>query len=91
MNLSDDRFYTMGNFHTYSFNRKLCFQARDSLFDCVDAQENGNKFRCPDQLYAYEMWCPPDFRRMHSHKRRKAKIDEQMYDPEWVDQVNRDK
>lgn len=91
MNLSDDRFYTMGNFHTYQYNKKLCFQARDSLFDCVDAQENGNKFRCPDQLYAYEMWCPPDFRRIHSHKRRKQQIDQEMYDPEWVERVNIEK
>ena len=93
MNLSDDRFHFMGNFHGYNFNRKLCFQARDTLFECVDdpATGNGNKFRCPDQLYAYEMWCPPDFRRVHSQKRSKDKIDAQLYDPEWVQKVNIDK
>jgi len=48
MSLSDDRFYTIGNFHHYQYNKKLCFQARDSFYDCVDQQENGNKFRCPD-------------------------------------------
>jgi hypothetical protein len=36
MNLSDDKFYMLGNFHAYQFNRKLCFQAQDQLFDCVD-------------------------------------------------------
>ena len=91
MSLSDDRFYLMGNAHGYGFNRKLCFQARDSLFDCVDDPNTGagNKFRCPDQLYAYEMWCPPDFRRIHSNMRRKNKIDAELYpDPEWINSVN---
>ena len=91
MNLSDERFHYLGNFHTYSFNKKLCFQARDSLYECVDQTENGNKFRCPDQLYAYEMWCPPDFRRIHSQKRRKDKMDAQIYDKEWVDKINYEK
>jgi hypothetical protein len=93
MSFTDDRFYFMGNSHGYNFNRKLCFQARDALFDCVDdsATGNGNKFRCPDQLYAYEMWCPADFRRIHSNMRRKNKIDEDMNDAEWVKKVNIDK
>ena len=79
MNLSDDRLNFIGNFHNYAWNRKLCFEARDTLFDCVDAQENSNKLRCPDQLYAYEMWCPPDFRKVHSANRRKEKIDTVLY------------
>ena len=93
MNLSDDRFFFMGNFHGYNFNRKLCFQARDSLFDCVDdpATGNGNKHRCPDQLYAYEMWCPTDFRRIHSAQRRKQKIDAELYTDDFVESVNIDK
>ncbi len=92
MSQSDDRFFFMGNAHGYNFNRKLCFQARDSLFDCVDSEAGaGNKYRCPDQLYAYEMWCPVDFRRVHSQIRRKNKIDSEMYDAEWVKKVNNDK
>jgi hypothetical protein len=93
MNLSDDRFFFMGNAHGYNFNRKLCFQARDSLFDCVDDPNtgNGNKYRCPDQLYAYEMWCPTDFRRIHSAQRRKQKIDAEIYDDDYVQKVNIDK
>ncbi len=83
----------MGNFHGAQFNRKLCFQARDGLYDCVDDPQtgNGNKYKCPDQLYAYEMWCPPDFRRIHSQRRRKDKIDAQLYDPDWVQSINIDK
>ena len=88
MTESSDRFFFMGNFHGYNFNRKLCFQARDTLYDCVDTHADGNKYKCPDQLYAYEMWCPPDFRRVHSQSRRKQKIDGDLYDAQWVEQVN---
>jgi len=90
MNISDDRFYLMGNAHGNIFNRKLCFQARDALFSCVDDPSvgNGNKYRCPDQLYAYEMWCPVDFRRVHSQIRLKEKADAQLYDQDWLQKVN---
>ena len=37
------------------------------------------------------MWCPVDFRRVHSEKRRKDKIDAQIYDPEMVNKVNRER
>ncbi len=76
MNLQDFNLYAMGKVHNDNFNRKLCFQARDTLYACVDQQENANKYRCPDELYAYEMWCPVDFRRINSSYRRKQKIDE---------------
>lgn len=91
INISHERLRFLGNHHQYDWNKKLCFQARDTFFDCVDATENGNKYRCPDQLYAYEMWCPPDFRRIHSMEKSKEKIDKEMYDPEWVQKVNSDK
>eukprot|EP00347_Sterkiella_histriomuscorum_P009945 403339269 len=80
----------LGNFHNYSWNKKLCFEARDSLYDCVDSQDNGNKYRCPDQLYAYEMWCPPDFRTIHSNQRRQQIRESEMYSKEWVDKVNKE-
>lgn len=73
------------------FNRKVCFEARDTLFDCVDRQSNGNKLRCPDELYAYEMHCPTEFRRIHTYERSKKKLDEEIYDPNWVTSVNRAK
>jgi hypothetical protein len=37
------------------------------------------------------MWCPNDFRRMHSVQKRKADLDEQMYDKELVDKINANK
>lgn len=76
---------------TEGWNKKLCFEARDTLHQCVDAQENGNKYRCPDELYAYEMWCPADFRRIHSAKYAKDKMEAQVYDKAWVDKVNEQK
>ena len=86
----DHRIAFLGNHFTAQngWNKKLCFEARDTLFACADSQENGNKYRCPDELYAYEMWCPSDFRHKHSNLKRKADIDAQMYDKEWVDSVN---
>jgi hypothetical protein len=61
------------------------------LVACVDSTENGNKFRCPDELYAYEMWCPNDFRRMQSVMKRKSDMDSQIYDKEQVDKINSSK
>lgn len=36
MSLSDTRFSLIGNTHTYAWNKKLCFEARDTFFGCVD-------------------------------------------------------
>ena len=61
---------------TVGWNKKNCFEARDTLFACVDAQDNKNKFRCPDELYAYEMWCPNDFRRIASATKLRRDFDD---------------
>jgi hypothetical protein len=37
------------------------------------------------------MWCPPDFRKIHSQKRRKQKLDDQLYDADWLAKLNIDK
>lgn len=79
--ISDVKLFAMGNSQQTAWNKKLCFEARDSFTDCVDTQPNGNKLRCPDQLYAYEMWCPTEFRRMTTQKRAKQQLDASMYDP----------
>ena len=89
----DMRFALLGNHYTSmnGWNKKLCFEARDTLFECVDSQENGNKYRCPDELYAYEMWCPNDFRRIHSHLKRKGDLDAELFEKEYVDKINKSK
>ena len=89
----DHRFTFLGNHFTaqHGWNKKLCFEARDTLFECAEAQDNGNKFRCPDELYAYEMWCPNDFRRLHSVWKRKADFDAENYDKDVVDKINSQK
>ena len=82
---AEERNLTFAGHHTFAgWNRKQCFEARDTLFDCTDKQSNHNKYRCPDELYAYEMWCPADFRRVSSYRKRKADRDELNYDKEWI-------
>jgi hypothetical protein len=34
--LSDIKFFAMGNNSQVAWNKKLCFEARDLLHDCVD-------------------------------------------------------
>lgn len=65
----EDRSYLIGNSTFYNFNRKLCFQARDALYECQDTHENKNKFRCPDELFAYEKWCPGDFQKVNTARK----------------------
>ena len=91
MNLSENKFLAMGNGQHQQWNKKLCFEARDTLFECIDSQPNKNKFRCPDQMYAYEMWCPTEFRTLASAQKRRNDLDEQIYDRDWVLQLNRTK
>ena len=33
---SDAKLFAMGNTHQPGWNKKLCFEARDSLYECVD-------------------------------------------------------
>ena len=89
--MADDRVYFMGQQYASAMNRKMCFQARDLLADCVDAQPNGNKMRCPDELYAYEMWCPNDFRFVTQKDRRREQFDRENYNPEFIAENNRRK
>ena len=69
------------------WNKKLCFEAKDDLFSCAD-KNNGNKYTCPDELYAYEMWCPNDFRRIHSVLKRKDDLEREIYDKDYVNKIN---
>ena len=64
MSFLEDRLYHQGQAAQHNWNKKLCFEARDTLLSCVERQPNGNKFRCPDQLYAFEMWCPTEVKRL---------------------------
>ena len=73
------------------FNKKLCYYAFDSLNECVSQQSNENKYRCPDQLYAYDQWCPPAFQAVASHHKYKTDLENFMYDKDAVAQINREK
>ena len=80
MSFLEDRMTSFGWGAQHSWNKKLCFEAKDTLFTCVDQQENGNKFRCPDELYAYEMWCPTEVRRLSSVQKRAEERDAALFD-----------
>ena len=67
----------------------MCFEARDTLHACVDAQDNGNKYRCPDELYAYEMWCPTEMRRITSHDRVQEQREATMFTQAGLDAMSR--
>lgn len=45
--MQDNGINTYGNPGNYTWNKKLCFEARDTLYECVD-NSGGNKYRCPD-------------------------------------------
>ena len=83
--------YMVGQSTYYQWNKKLCLSARDALYECQDAQENKNKFRCPDELYAYDKWCPADFQKVNAHRRAEKQVDEATIDQAWLDRLNYEK
>ena len=91
MSFLSDRLTLTGTSAQQLWNRKLCWEAKDTLFACVDRQENGNKFRCPDELYAYEMWCPTEVRRLESARRVKEQREASMFDQEMLAKLNLEK
>ena len=91
MSFLEDRLFTSGSRAGQMWNKKLCFEARDTFNGCVDKQPNGNKFRCPDELYAYEMWCPTEVRRLTTMQRRADDRDAMMFDVDMLANLNREK
>ena len=91
MSFLTDRLTLTGTQTQQIWNKKLCWEAKDTLFACVDRQENGNKFRCPDELYAYEMWCPTEVRRLESVKRVREEREATMFTPEMLAKLNLEK
>ena len=88
MSFRQDRITHMGQSNQHSWNKKLCFEARDTLYACMDKQPNQNKFRCPDQLYAYEMWCPTEVRRLSAARRVTQEREASMFDQAWLTEYN---
>ena len=91
MSFLEDRLTLSGNYTQQVWNRKLCWEAKDTLFACADRQENGNKFRCPDELYAYEMWCPTEVRRLESVRRVKEQREATMFNADMLAKLNLEK
>ena len=88
MSFLEDRLFHGGQYAQQSWNKKLCFEARDTLLSCVDAQPNGNKYRCPDELYAYQMWCPTEVHRATSMKRVKEATDANIFTQEMLNKLS---
>ena len=91
MSFLEDRLYVQGQGANHTWNKKLCFEARDTLISCVDQQPNANKFRCPDQLYAYEMWCPTEVQRLTSIQQRQDARDADLFDKDMLYRLNMEK
>lgn len=66
----------------FSGESRLCFQANDDYFKCIDDQnvpfEKINKFKCINELYEFEMYCKPSFitlrKRLYESHRNKKEI-----------------
>jgi hypothetical protein len=82
------------------FDRRLCFQAHDNYYECINQQtENGesnyklfylgiNKFKCMDQLYMYETYCPSYFIKMRKYRYHNNVRDKENWTKDQVDLIN---
>ena len=87
----DNYLYMTGATEYHTFNKKLWFQAYDALNEWVEAQENKNKYRCPDQLYAYEQWCPREFQTFYGIVRYNYDIQRNVFDTDYLKSIYREK
>lgn len=71
-------------------DRRLCFQAHDNYFECLDLQkaDNPNKFLCVDQLYAYETYCTDDFIFRRKFKYNQEKLEKKVWTQNELDLIN---
>ena len=88
---SDQHKFHVGQSFYYQWNKKMCFQAYDTLKSCVAQHDNENKYRCPDELFAYEQWCPTDFQANMRQRNRQEKLDKIVYDQEFLDTLHKQK
>ena len=68
-----------------SYNKKLCFHAYNSLKECATT----NKYRCPDELYAYEQWCPPQFQAIKAQEKYFYDLEKDTFTEDFLKSVNR--
>ena len=56
--VSEIKIFAMGNSNQVMYNKKMCFEARDSLFDCVDSMPNKNKLcYCMATKFIFGYYC----------------------------------
>jgi len=71
-------------------DKRLCFQAHDSYFECIENQHTSkpNKYLCMDELYSYETYCNNDFifrRRQHFLRNQ---MDKEIWTQDRLDLIN---
>lgn len=79
------------------YDKRLCFQARDYYYACIDNQKREglynnnlepNKYLCMDSLISYETYCPPDFIYNTKQRYHFNKKNEKVWTQEELDLIN---
>ena len=72
------------------FDKRLCFQAHDNYFECIDNQhtETPNKFLCMDQLYSYQTYCTLDFIFRRKQRHNREVMDRKLWTQDRLDLIN---
>jgi len=71
-------------------DKRLCFQAHDNYFECIESQhtDDPNKFKCIDQLYAYQTYCTNDFIYRRKQRFLKNEMDKKIWTQDRLDLIN---
>jgi hypothetical protein len=80
------------------WDRRLCFQAHDDYYNCIDKQDEKskiygylldlNKFLCMNELYTYETYCPTEVIKSRKYMYVADKRDKAMFTQEELDLIN---
>jgi hypothetical protein len=72
------------------FDKRLCFQAHDNYFECIESQntKTPNKFLCIDQLYSYEAYCTTDFIYRRKQRYEINKQDKEIWTQNQLNLIN---
>lgn len=83
----------LGNYmHYYNTDIRLCYQAAEDYFSCLDNQNKSikdlNKFKCLNQMYQMEMYC--DSRQIYNLKLDYLRLrkDKEIFTPAKLEYLN---
>lgn len=73
-------------------NTRLCWQAHDEYYSCIDEIQNKdkaiNKYKCMNQLYAYESYCHPHFIKSRQLYHALELRDRNLWTQDQIDLIN---